>query len=291
MLLFLDADDNLLSNDALSAMLDTWNSTGYIVYTDYVNKSYIDSQLAMQARRDGRLLDYDEKTGLAMTRSYASDYDCLRAVDQPKEPFYIWNLITSLLPKEWHEQIGGFDENMKSWEDWVYWLMLARAGKCFVRIPEPMIMYRFYTGNRRETGIQDAQNLIQYIVKKFEGATPMACGCSKKNPKATGGQSAPLVQKVGATVATINDDEIVLISYTNPNMGMHRVVGPSGQDYGYRTGGGVDKFYVKVADQRLRPDWFKIIEQPKQSGEEHPVDEVKVAPPPPPTPKTTKRRG
>jgi hypothetical protein len=33
---------------------------------------------------------------------------------------FIWCNVTTLVPKPWHEQIGGFDERMKSWEDVEY---------------------------------------------------------------------------------------------------------------------------------------------------------------------------
>lgn len=279
MILFLDADDNFLSGDAIQMMMDTWNATGQIVYTDYVGKSYLDAGAVDLARRSGRLVDYNEKTGLAMTRSNASEYDCERALAQPQEPFYIWNLITSLLPKAWHNEIGGFDENMESWEDWVYWLMLARVGKCFIRIPEPLVVYRFYTGERREYGIKNARELVQYIIKKFSGVKTMPCGCSKKNPGSAVVRNSAVVDSK-ATTQAIKDDDVILIVYTNPNTGMHRVVGAAtGTDYGYRSGGGVERFYVMREDQRSRADWFEIVTQVQKAQEEA------VTPPPPPQPR------
>lgn len=288
MILFLDADDNLLTGDALQVMIDTWNASGQIVYSDYVSKSYLDSNLASKAMRNGRMISYDDKTGLAMTRNYATDFDCERAILQPQEPLYIWNLITSLLPKIWHYEIGGFDESMPSWEDWVYWLEMARHGKCFIRIPEPLVVYRFYTGNRRETGIQGAQKLLQYITDKFSGVNPMPCGCRNKSTVAAR-QNAEIqrVEKAGdsQTAKNITDDDVVLILYVNPNTGQHRVVGSSGQDYGYRSGGGVERFYIKIEDQRSKPDIFKIVEpEPVAQEPEKEAD-------PPPAPKVIKRRG
>ncbi|KKW45586.1 MAG: Glycosyl transferase family 2, partial [Parcubacteria group bacterium GW2011_GWB1_57_6] len=180
LLLFLDADDNLLSNDALRRMVDVWNTEGAIVYSDYVHKAYINPDEAVQLNKAGRLIYRDEKSNLCMVKAHAEDYDCSRAVKQPEPPFYIWNLITSLVPKVWHDEIGGFDETMPSWEDWVYWLCMARAGKCFVRIAEPLVAYRFYTGGRRDAGIQMHKDLIQYIISKLKDVPSMGCKCGGK---------------------------------------------------------------------------------------------------------------
>jgi hypothetical protein len=180
---------------------------------------------------------------------------------------------------------------MSSWEDWLYWIMLSRAGKCFTRIAEPLVVYRFYTGNRREIGIKDAQKLLQYIANKLSGVKPMPCGC--KNRSTIAAARNAVVQRTeitGESTAEQNltDDSVVMILYSNPNSGMHRVVGAaSGQDYGYRSGGGIDRFYVKIEDQRVKPDWFKIVEI-------NPVVEEDRTPanaPPPPEPKSIKRRG
>jgi hypothetical protein len=193
--------------------------------------------------------------------SYAGDFDCERAVKQPANPLYIWNLITTLIPKTWHDEIGGFDENMPSWEDWEYWLRMARAGKCFVRIPEPMVVYRFYTGGRRETGIQMPHELLSYITKKLEGVNIMpcrTCGGRKQTviPVPVNRAAANLTPK---EEKLMNDNDMVLITYDNPNRGQHKVVGANtGIPYGYRMGGGVEKFYVHKQDISSLPDWFTV---------------------------------
>ncbi|MCJ7742140.1 MAG: glycosyltransferase, partial [Methanoregula sp.] len=175
LIIFIDADDNLLVPEALEKMLTVWNSEGMAVYTDYAAKAIISKEESERLKSSNRLLDYNPTNGLAMHLSFASDYDCEKAVIQPSNPLYIWNLITTLIPKQWHDEIGGFDENMPSWEDWEYWLRMARSGKCFVRIAEPMVAYRFYTGGRRETGIQMPQELLTYISNKLEGVETMPC--------------------------------------------------------------------------------------------------------------------
>jgi hypothetical protein len=218
-------------------------------------------------------LSYNPKDNLAMHLSFAGDYDCEKAINQPANPLFIWNLITTLIPKKWHDEIGGFDENMPSWEDWEYWLRMARSGKCFVRIAEPMIAYRFYTGGRRETGIQMPQELLSYISKKLEGVDIMPCrSCG-------GSKNVTRVQVVRTQVNNeIVDNDMVLISYENPNRGMHKVVGASSHiNYGPRQGGGVEKFYVHKADIAAYPDWFVPFNPPSVV-----VDKTPTELPPPP---------
>ena len=40
-----------------------------------------------------------------------------------------------------------FDETLRSNEDWDLWLRLAETGKPFVRVPEPLLLYRIHGGN------------------------------------------------------------------------------------------------------------------------------------------------
>jgi hypothetical protein len=202
-----------------------------------------------------------------MVRCHAIDYSCERACLQPANPLYIWNLVTSLVPKLWHDEIGGFDEKMPSWEDWDYWVRLAKAGKCFYRIPEPLVAYRFYTGERREDGINIAKSLIQYLIKKHEGITPMPCGC-KKNKPAPPPASLQAAQSIRSQENSMPDSDVVLVTYASPNRGSHRVIGPQTQtNYGYRSGG--DRFYVHKDDIKAAPHLFIPIpiERPKSSDE------------------------
>jgi hypothetical protein len=187
-------------------------------------------------------------------------------VIQPANPLYIWNLITTLFPKSWHTEIGGFDESMPSWEDWEYWLRMARAGKCFARLPEPCVVYRFYTGGRRELGIEMPQQLLGYIIDKLEGVIPMPCSsCGKKTARVsvpvTVQRSSAVPQKTDVKIA---DEDLVLCTYESPNFGMHKVVGSqTGTNYGYRQGGGTERFYVHKKDIQARPEFFRPFVQPK----------------------------
>lgn len=161
-LLFLDADDWLYP-DCITKMLDGWGRNEAAIYSDSVGIATVDdpSLLAHNLQQD--MLSYNAKTKEAIIRYRASDFDRDKAMLQPENPPYLWCNITTLLPRAWHFEIGGFDESMESWEDLLLWYKLAWSGKCFCRIPEPLLVYRFYTGTRREVGRSSWPELVEYI--------------------------------------------------------------------------------------------------------------------------------
>ena len=288
-LLFLDADDWLYP-EAIQRMIEHWEASNSIVYSDYVGKAYLELEYARTLGE--RLLFYNEKTGDAVMSHKASDFDCSRAVSQPDpRDMYIWNLITSLVPKMWHDEINGFDEDMPSWEDWDYWIRMAKAGKCFDRIETPLVVYRFYTGIRREVGQQDHENLIEYLSNKYKKGTPMPCNCggNRANNQAVLTELSNRTQRMTAASVSKgngkmnNDEDFVLCLYDHPNRGQHMVMGAStGQSYGYRGGG--EKFLVHTNDIAAQPNVFKPIAVEATAPIRIP------APPPPPVPTTPTRQ-
>jgi len=281
-LIFLDADDWLMPH-ALEMMLRGWANEEAIIYTDYVSKSVIDENMADELKLSNKLLDYDEKTGMAAIDSHTLNYEYERAIKQPHPDLYIWNLVTCLVPKAWHNAIGGFDENMPSWEDWDYYIRMARAGYCFRRVPMRLVIYRFYSGERREKGIQEHKSLIEYMLNKYAKEGVKMCECSQSSPTINIPQNVERSEQMkGAQVQAMSDDNFVMIVYQPMNTGMHRVVGQaSGYDYGYRGSG--EPFLVDARDAALYPEVFIIMEAPKT--ETPPENSVPQAvQPEPPTP-------
>jgi hypothetical protein len=229
-----------------------------------------------------RVLYYDGDTKQVVLYHRSSQYDCERAIAQPNpNDMYIWNLITSLVPRAWHDEIGGFDEDMESWEDWDCWIRMARAGKCFVRIEDELVVYRFATGSRREAGLRDHKALIEYLSKKYEGEDIMPCtGCGGKRVSVSPTTIIRKPESKTQKEKTMNDDDFVLVEYNSPNRGQHAVVGASldsngrQRRYGHRGGG--DRFYVHRDDIAVQPHIFKPVEIEKR------IDAGLPAPPPPP---------
>jgi GT2 family glycosyltransferase/predicted flap endonuclease-1-like 5' DNA nuclease len=283
LLLFLDADDWLYDN-ALELMYEEWQRDPNIIYTDYVGKSYIDEEFA--AELGDRLLYYEPDTQLAITAYKSARYNCDRAQSQPvidsNGYVYVWCLISALVPKEWHDEIGGFDEKMQSWEDWDYWIRMSHAGKCFTHLEEQLLVYRFYTGSRRNLGLQAHPDLLQYLQDKYTGANIMACNCKEKQVQThpTVKQS-PVQAERSETVSDLRDEDFILCDYGSPNRGSHHRYGPTtGHYYGYVKGG--DTFLVHKEDVKYSPHLFVPVQQEKA-----PPPQAQQAPPPPPPVVTT----
>ena len=305
-LLFLDADDYLTPEhpDSLERMVNLWQQTGNAVYTDYLGRAFIEDVSGLDKRLRSRILNRNEETTETMIRYQALDFHCERAIRQPEgKPgeWYIWNLVTTLVLGEWHEKIGGFDEQMETWEDWDYFIRLARSGVCFSRLDVPAVTYRFYSGvrrdeaHRREGSRQKWVDVLNYMQRKKQEAGEMGCSCRGRKAQNPPSSSAAATTKGQSTMYGFRDEDFVLVRYIHPNQGAHQVVGTATRiKYGRRKGGGSQSFLVHKDDVAAQPHLFQPvpekIEPPKPA----------TAPPPPPkplkaeekkaTPKTTRRR-
>ena len=314
-ILYCDADDWLVPT-CIEEMLRTANENpGSIIYSDYIGRAFgvTDPE---QFERNGRLIHYDPSDQFAIIRYKAFEYDCETAQRQPEidsnGEFYIWNLVTSLVPIELHKKIGGFDEVMESWEDWDYWIRMARYGFCFIRLPEELVSYRFYTGSRREIGRQLAGKLLDYLRTKYEGEPKMACGgCGRK-------RSAPVaIPDNNPPIAAYSSNDMVRVRFIKETFGEPISIRDQDtnqlHDYGFRKGGDIFMMLRKHAE--MQPNRYEILpsepvpvvkpepqmeqEAPKPIAQPEPepesVAEVEPEPeikeePEPPKPKTTRRR-
>lgn len=238
---FLDVDDTF-HPQFLELCLNAWNDQHAAIYTDYVGEAYITPGYAQKLQNEGRLQSYNDKNQNAIIKHRAFDYDCPRAQAQPDtlSNVYIWNLISTLFPTSWHYEIGGFDETMETWEDWDYWIRMAKAGKCFYRVEEELVRYRYYTGTRRGKAASDtiegrqiAKSMLEYI--KNKGVNIMACpdGCGKKHPTPTVYSAAhpqmmaraiPQSQLVATASVADSNGDFVRCVYTG-SRGASRVIG------------------------------------------------------------------
>lgn len=274
-ILFLDADDRLYPK-CLERMFEEWNKTEAIIYTDYVGKAEVDdpSQLSPNLTYIGTLPD-----GKAIIGHRAAEYDCAEAQRQPKDPSrpYVWCNVTCLLPKNWFEDVGGFDEDMRSWEDVDLHWRLARNGKCYHRIPEQLLVYQFYTGTRRSDGEAIRHELFDYLKNKYEGGTVAGCGSCGGNRTQVRVAVPANSRARRAELSTVGEGQgdFIKAEYTSPNTGDHRVIGGAGFavnigvpmikrdatfyiDYGYRSGG--ETFLVHRKDIELSNDRFRPVE-------------------------------
>lgn len=265
-LLFLDADD-ALHPDALRKMTAfAQRHPGHIVYTDYVIPERLTESEAREYGRRGRVLGINGK-GEHLIRYNTFDYDCESAQRQPfmrDGRYYLWCNVTSLVPRAWHEEVGGFDEQMESWEDWDYWIRLARRGRCFARLAEPLLAYRFGTGNRRraanpnesgEDGRRRQEFLLSYMKAK-QGDEPMGCrGCGGK--KAVPTYAPPRTVQAHTlnqgALPDVSADDLVTVELIDGNTAKHPIA-VRGTSYGYRRTGDTFKMLRAHAalDGRVR---------------------------------------
>jgi hypothetical protein len=245
---------------ALDLMLKGWEQEKAIIFTDHVGKAILSKDEANELRE--RLIAYNEQNSIALFWHGWQPYDPGRAQNQPNpSDMYHWCLVTTLVPREWHIEIGGFDESMESWEDWDYYIRMAKSGKCFLRVPERLVVYRYYTGTRRETGVKDHKSLIKYMTDKYKGVPIMGCNCGKgqTDVRPITNERIEQLQQSQMRVKTMQDSEFLLVDYLHPNRGQHRVMGgATGIDYNYRSGG--DRFLVHRLDVAATPHLYRVVE-------------------------------
>ncbi len=79
-------------------------------------------------------------------------------------PFHVGSVM---IKKKWQEKIGYFDETLRSYEDWDFWLRLAIAGCIMDVIPVPVSEYRFHTGQMTRNGEQMTAANLAVLEKTF----------------------------------------------------------------------------------------------------------------------------
>lgn len=151
-LAFLDADD-LWRAEYLEHTLKTFRSSGRYVYTDWI------------AVREGEVKTHTtpEFTPEAFFRQPAI------------------HTVSVLIPRADVLAVGGFDEDLPSWEDADFFMKLVSNGYCGKRLNEPLLIYRYQTGSRREDALkiedQLKATLRQRYSKQVERGDMSDCGC------------------------------------------------------------------------------------------------------------------
>jgi glycosyltransferase involved in cell wall biosynthesis len=299
LLFFLDADD-WLEPETFKKMLDKFRLTGNIIYSDHIGIAPVKKENLNLI--DGKVMAYNDGTGIAYIQQGVSDYECELAMEQPlldgRPPYVICN-VSALVPKKWVVEIGGFDESMRSWEDVLLWWRLAWSGKCFSRVPEPLLVYRYNTGSMREIGREKASALLQYVKKISDGVTKMGCNCNDKQTKALANRTEASMTVAGGArlklsrggFIDVSDSDLIMVEL-NPrndgNMARYGVNDFGGGQifYGYRQRG--DRFLAHRQDvsveesmamaQGRQPEFVRVVSQEVVVAIE---DEVIDLPPPP----------
>lgn len=243
LLVFLDADDSL-HTDFITETLKVYRRKGGYVYTDW-------RSLNKQGQyEDNQCPDYSPQIVFQRTSIHS---------------------VTILIEKSAFFSVGGFDTQMIAWEDTDLQMKLAAAGICGSRVPIPLLLYRYTTGQRREVGETVKQQLIDLLHNRYreyiEGRT--MCMCMPP----TGAQ---FPSRFGFTVDSNESQasqDSIRIRYEGGH-GMHQVIGAATHtDYREHSNG--DYFTVYVADAIAQPQLF-VVEA------ELPVSVQDTQAPPPP---------
>ena len=219
-----DADDWLLPN-YLERVIDGWNADpDNYIYTDWYGKA---------------------SDGVKIHR--AKEFSCSMLKQEALHP------ITTFLPKKWHEDMGGFDEGLSGWEDWDYYLKIAYK-HCGVRLNEPLMVYDYSAGHRREESMAQMKKLLPIITGRYKNMPCKNCGGKIRSVPAPSRIAAPPVagsltvfgaQKPG-------DRDMVEVIENSGNHGAHTVVGVrTKKRYGRHKHG--DVFHMHSADQAGQP--------------------------------------
>lgn len=244
MITFLDADDILLPG-FLDATLKAYQRTGRYVYTDWIS-------LAKSGEQEPH-----------ETPNFTPG-DCFRKPMQ--------HSINILLKKAWLLQVGGFDETMTSWEDVDLFMRLGAAGICGVRVPEPLLVYRYLTGQRREKGEGIRAQLIETLRVRYQDYIEGGKVCDCLN-NAVGKQKAS-VNGAALNGPTNAPDQLIRVQYSGPPGNIELYGQVSRKYYGRRAGG--DMFYVFARDQAAQPDVYLPIAEVYEDKQPTPVPPAPV---------------
>ncbi len=188
--LFLDADD-VLDPTAIEEMLSA--------YTHYEGYIYSDCKIPEDPKKlDGNsevieALDYDQETFIR----------CGYTQDMPGA-----HSVTALIAVADLKDHPGFDETLAYWEDWKYYLDLARLGIQGTRIPRPLLTYRFDTGIRRRAS-KTQEGLIQDALRAefspYTTGEKQMCGCG-------GGSGGPVAKNAAVRALRVTKIESPMVT-------------------------------------------------------------------------------
>lgn len=227
--IFLDADDYLLPN-AIERFVAQYEVYDGIIYSDWLR---------------------NDSDGKDMHEYKSYDFVCGEVL------LKMMHAGSSILIPRWvHEGIGGWDEEIKGWEDWDYLIAAQAVVKaCSYRIDEPLFVYRFRAGTNRENSYELGEDIVKYIKTKwkdfYKGDKEMACGC-KKGKKV---ESPPVtaLSSSGNFIAQSDDQESVaesvILEYIGDKNGPITYRGKNtGKRYRFGKTSGNDKKFVLMAD-------------------------------------------
>ena len=159
---FLDADDYYGPDFLTHVTPELSSQHNSVIYSQYYSRMTRDQLDVL-----GGNVIREEGEYVVVNNSFR-EFDRKRAMSRPDRKPYVWTGVNVLLPKTWHDEIGGFNEAMSSWEDCEYMLRLAWSGKDFHMVERPLWVYSFVKGSRREASVQESALLMETIDEAYQ---------------------------------------------------------------------------------------------------------------------------
>jgi glycosyltransferase involved in cell wall biosynthesis len=164
-----------------------------------------------------------------------------------------------------------FDEEMKAWEDWDFFLRMCEQGICGTHLTVPTFNYRTTIGTRRESMYEQREVLKEEIWNRWgeyvKGDKVMPCSSCGQS---TWVVSPPAMNQAdpAALKAALVNGEFLPIEYVGPQEGTHSYKGPkTGTDYRFGHSAGHKVKYVQKDDAKAFmeswPNWFQLYDQDK----------------------------
>ncbi len=258
-LVFLDADD-ILKPRFLEETLKAYVANGRYIYTDWLTD--------------------DRKGNVEIHPTLNYTYEALR--ERPS-----LHLITALIPRKWFNTVGGFDEQMTSFEDVDFFMRLYTHEYCGFRLASPLVVYNLNTGQRRASGDPQKQDFKNLMVKRYGEYMKGDRMCDCVNPPSGLKPVPPTPENAAAYHATYG--EMVEVQYTSQFAPESPVTlrGPATRvNYGARAKGAI--FMVWEADVINSDGVFTRVSnfevEPQPTVIPPPPPEQTIIPPPPPEP-------
>lgn len=219
---FLDADDMFLPL-FLEKMIYAYKKSGRYIYSDWISVNKDGQQ------EEHETPDYDIKT--IFTRVF-------------------FHSVNILIPRKQFLEVGGFDEEMPTWEDVDLMYKLAVKGFCGQRLAQKLLIYDYNSGKRRESGYANRQTYLDFLKNRYKEYVekPEMCSCAGSPV------GKAYVNGDGNFMSQAADDEMIRIEYAGAGAGHELIGSATGQQYGYRMAG--DIFYVWKRDMVAQPTKF-----------------------------------
>lgn len=141
--ILLDSDDVMMSEKVATQVAWMENTTCDVMYSDLYH--FWDGTSAIY-RLDIPELSHDQYEGLLKGNHINPNTICMN--------------------RSVYERIGGFDESLRSAEDWEYWLRIAQAGINIGYLSKPLTLYRMRTNSLSADAVTMYTTALQVLEKQ-----------------------------------------------------------------------------------------------------------------------------